>query len=240
MTNDIKNSSNSMTAFSKCISRCSLTTFPRLLAHLFSCIRAPVAIGLLIFTQSSLAVLAAGPVDETAVRSAWALYNQQKYAASADAFEALIKASTPNARLYYYAAVANKSGNRLARAKQLAQYVITYFPGSTEAVSLQKLFLDSAPKNASATDGLPESLKGKSVEELMQTEEGRKALKEALNKQKASATAVSSVSSSAPTLIEKNKTGKESDQAFSAESIAEDGSGGISEFISYPDCSFED
>jgi hypothetical protein len=193
----------------------------------------------IVLTQSHLAVSAAGPVDETALRSAWALYNQQKYAASADAFEILIGKSTPNARLYYYAAVADKSSNRLARAKQLLQYVTTNFPGSPEAASAQKLLLDSAPKNASATDGLPESLKGKSVEELMQTEEGRKALKEALNKQKAATSTSTLVASSAPTLTDKSKHAKESSQAFTSEAIAEDGSHGITEFTYNPNCWFE-
>src|SRR5271156_1802715 len=83
--------------------------------------------------QTGLFAAAAGPVDETALKNAWALYTQQKYVASADAFEALIRTATPNARLYYYAASANKNCNRLARAKQLCQYVITNFPKSAEA-----------------------------------------------------------------------------------------------------------
>ncbi|MGH9550084.1 MAG: hypothetical protein ACRD3W_11945, partial [Terriglobales bacterium] len=54
----------------------------------------------LIVGQSSMSALAAGTADETALRSAWALYTQQKYGASADAFEALIRTSAPSARLY--------------------------------------------------------------------------------------------------------------------------------------------
>src|SRR5688572_12205107 len=82
----------------------------------------------------------AGPVNEAAFRSAWALCTQQKYAASADAFEALIRTATPNARLYYYAAVANRSANRTARAKQLADYVINNFPNTAESAQAQKMF----------------------------------------------------------------------------------------------------
>jgi hypothetical protein len=208
---------------------------------------------LIILTQSGLAVSAAGPADESAVRTAWALYNQQKYAESADAFEAVIKTSTPNARLYYYAALANKSSNRVARAKQLSQYVIANFAGSAEAASAQKLFADSTAKNASASDGLPESLKGKTVEELMQTEEGRKALKEALKQQKGStgtsapaaatatpstASTATSTSSAAP-LMDKSKHGKESVRPFTSEDIAKDGSGGISQFSYHPNSWFE-
>jgi len=197
------------------------------------------AIGILTFTQLHPTALAAGPADEAAVRSAWALYNQQKYAASADAFEALIRTSTPNARLYYYAALANKNSNRTARATQLSQYVISYFPGSAEATSLQKLFSGSTSASADMSDSLPASLKGKSVEELMQTEEGRKALKEALNKQKATTSTAAVVGSSKPLITEKHAATRESNQAFTAEAIAEDGSNGISQFISYPDSCFE-
>src|SRR5262249_9784691 len=149
----------------------------------------------LICAAFPIAAQALSPVNETALQSAWALYTKQQYAASADAFEALLKTSTPSPRLYYYAAMANKSCNRLPRAQQLCQYVITNFPQSIESVYCGKLF-PPAPAAAPST-GLPDSLKGKSLAELMQTEEGRKALHEALQQQKS--TSAAPAASSAPT-----------------------------------------
>ncbi len=194
---------------------------------------------LIILFQTGLSVSAAGPVDETALRSAWALYTQQKYSASADAFESLIRSSTPNARLYYYAATANKGSNRLARAKQLCQYISANFPNSAEAALANKLVPNAAPQTASASDGLPTNLKNKSIEELMQTEEGRNALKEALKQQKSSTTTSSAVASSMPPSIEKSRgSAKEGDRVVTADVIAKDGANGISQFSSYPTASW--
>lgn len=184
------------------------------------------------------AVSAAGPADENAIRNAWALYTQQKYAASADAFEALIRTSAPSARLYYYAAAANKSGNRLARAKQLCQYVVTNFPKSQEATYAQKLFPDAAPTVAAAAganDGLPDSLKGKKLDDLMQTEEGRAALRAALLQQKGVITTTPTSAAVTVGQSASKSTGKSSAdsnaQPFSAETIAQDGAGGITQFM---------
>lgn len=187
------------------------------------------------FFLTCFPVSAAGQVDEAALRSAWALYTQQKYAASADAFEALIRTATPSARLYYYAAAANKSSNRVTRAQQLCQYIINIFPKSAEATYAQKLLADAAPKTV---DGLPASLKGKSLEELMQTEEGRNSLKEALKQQRASATA-SPVASSAPGKTAKSGSKTENDRAFTAEVIAEDGANGVTQITGDPQGWFE-
>ena len=138
------------------------------------------ALALVILSQTVLTATAAD--NSPASVDAWTLYSQQKYSASADAFDELIRSSKPNPRLYYYAALANRSSSRLARARQLCKYIVTNFPSTTEAAYAQKLYPDSAPKAASVSDGLPESLKGKSIQELMKSEEGRKAVEEALAK----------------------------------------------------------
>ena len=197
-----------------------------------------LVIGLILF-QPGGAADAVGPMDETALRSAWALYTQQKYAASADAFESLIRTSTPNARLYYYAAAANKSSNRLERAKQLCQYIVTNFSSSNEASLAQKLFPEIAAKTTSASDGLPEALKGKRLEDLMQTEEGRKTLKEALKQQKSTTSNLSTVASSKSPSIEKSKSLTQSGRPFTAADIAADGESGITQFVGQPNCCFE-
>jgi hypothetical protein len=179
--------------------------------------------------------ISAGPANEAAFRSAWALCTQQKYAASADAFEALIRAATPNARLYYYAAVANRSANRTARAKQLADYVINNFPNTAESAQAQKMFpaaVAAAPAASGVPADLPDNLKNKSLEELMQTEEGRAALKAALKKPAAGA--VSTASSGAGRSAPASKGAR----PFSAADIATDGAGGITEFGSNSDDTF--
>lgn len=183
-----------------------------------------------LFSQTCIAVLAAGPVDETALKGAWGLYTQQKFAASADAFETLIRSATPNPRLYYYAAVANKSSNRLARAKQLGQYVITNFSSSPEAGQFQKLFPELASQSAGGSDDLPQHLKGKKLEELMQTEEGRKALQDALKKQSTTSVATSTTAS---------PKSKDLERVVNADAVAIDGAEGITHFNVYSDDSEE-
>ncbi len=209
---------------------------------------------------------AADAVDESALRSAYALYSQQKYAVSADAFELLIRKSTPNARLYYYAALANKGANRTARAKQLCQYVIANFSSTAEARSARGMFDDGAPAAASASassgssSALPAELNGKTLDELMQTEEGRKKLKEALSRQKTGAGASAALAaSSSPTsssvssasavlppqrvspqrVSAKSQPVKDTQHVFDAASIGEFGADGITQFSYYPPCWFE-
>lgn len=173
-------------------------------------------------------------VDDAALRKAWALYNAKNYAASADAFEALIRVSAPDARLYYYAASANKSSGRIARAKQLYEYVAKNFAGTAEATSAQQA-LNTAQEAATA---LPAGLNGKSVDELMQTEEGRKALKEALAKQHPSTPLVVTVAP-VSTTSSTSKSANGQDYRITPETVAKDGPDGITQFIGYPDCSFE-
>jgi hypothetical protein len=188
------------------------------------------AIVAILFFQTGLAASALNPVDEAALRKAWGLYNQQKYAASADAFEAIIRVSAPNARLYYYAALANRESNRSARAKQMCDYIIANFGGTTEADYAQKLYPGAASKSSSGVD----PLKGQNIQELMKTAEGRKIVQEALARKEAGAKASSNVSP----LMAKSQGGKVGERVFTAGDIAKDGAGGIDQMY-YPNCWFE-
>lgn len=202
----------------------------------------------------------ADAVDEAALRNAYALYCQQKYAISADAFELLLRKSTPNARLYYYAALANKGANRTARAKQLCQYVIANFSSSAEAKSARTMFdastaaaasvVGSTGSQSDSSGALPAELNGKTFGELMQTEEGRQKLKEALSKQKLAGVSASSASSvSSPQILSsasvpqrvspKLQQSKDTQHVFDAASVSESGADGITQFSYYPPCWFE-
>ncbi len=197
---------------------------------------------LLLCSYSALAVSAAGPVSETALRSAWALYTAQKYRESSDAFEALIGSSTPNARLYYYAALANRACNRTARAKQLCQYISTNFPASQEAGMARRVFPDAVPPvvaSEEAADPVPESLKGKSTEEMLKTPEGRQYVQEQLAKKAvAIATAKMNEASKISPMRAKTKGGRPGERVFTAEDIAREGANGIDQMY-YPNCWFE-
>lgn len=184
--------------------------------------------------------IAAGPADEAAIRNAWTLYTQQKYVPSADAFETLIRASTPSSRLYYYAAAANKAAGRLPRAKQLCDYISANFSTSPEAAYVQKLFPADAPKQtAAAPVGLPAHLKDKSVDELMQSEEGRQALLSAVSKTGSSpSTATKTAAPSSRTTYTPSKVSPK-DTVFTADIIAIEGADGITQFVRHPDAGFE-
>lgn len=198
-----------------------------------------VAAVLMLMSNAIVSAPAAGPVNESALRSAWALYNAQKYRESADAFEALIAASTPNPRLYYYAALSLRACNRNARAKQLCQYIATNFPSTQEASFAARLFPDAtssstASSAGSVSDPVPASLKGKSTEEMLKTEEGRKYVAEQIAK-KESGSKHGGVS---PMLAKWRESGKPGARVFSAAEIAKEGANGIDQMY-YPNCWFE-
>ena len=199
-----------------------------------------LALSFLLITQASAAALAAGPANEADIRNAWTLYTQQKYVPSADAFETLIRTSAPSSRLYYYAAAANKAAGRVPRAKQLCKYITANFSSTPEAGYVQKIFPEDAPKAAAsgAPAGLPAHLKGKSVDELMQSEEGRQALLDAVNKPTAASTAVASAATSSKS-SSSSKIERPRDAAFSAEIIGLEGADGITAFVSSPDAGLE-
>jgi hypothetical protein len=94
--------------------------------------------------------------------SAETLYGQHQYAASADAFEQLIKTSPPAARLYYFAALASIGCNRTARAKQLFDYVRTNFSDSQEGLSSKKYLSNLSGEGTNATSAASTNSKGNS------------------------------------------------------------------------------
>lgn len=191
----------------------------------------PTATAALVCALLTQTPLYAADNKTPATPSAYTLYAQQNYAASADAFETLIRSSRPDARLYYYAVLANRACNRGARARQLSQYITANFPGTTEATYAAKLYPDTAARTATTTDSLPDSLKGKNIQELMKTEEGRKAVEEAIAKKEAAAAKVSP-------MLATSKGKKLGERVFTAADIAKDGAGGIDQMY-YPNCWFE-
>jgi hypothetical protein len=80
--------------------------------------------------------------------SALALYTNKQYAASADAFEQVFPTAKREARLYYFAALANTAAHRNARAKQLFDYIIANFPSSAEAGLAMAAITSVAPTSA--------------------------------------------------------------------------------------------
>ncbi len=192
--------------------------------------------------------VAAGPADEAAIRNAYSMYAQQRYVPSADAFEALIRTSAPSARLYYYAAAANKAAGRIPRAKQLCQYITANFASSPEAPHAQKLFAEeaasAAPASGGSQSGLPAHLKGKSIDELMSTEEGRQALKNAMSATGAAngstaATGGTAASGVGKTAVKIATASRPKDLVFTAAQIAADGPDGITPYVRYPDAGLE-
>lgn len=201
-----------------------------------------LAIGLIIILLGDSSALAAGPASEGDIRAAWSLYTQQKYGQSADAFEALIRSTAPASRLYYHAAAANKAAGRVPRAKQLCQYINANFANTPEAAYAAKLFPEDAPRNAGTASGgppgLPAHLRGKSVDELMQTEEGRQALLSAVNKPGGNSAGSSTASASASRSSAASSS-RPRDAVFTAEIIAAEGADGIIPFVRHPNGGFE-
>src|SRR3978361_441825 len=108
-------------------------------------IRLSIALVVLVTLSISQNALAANPAKKTAVpvasfsqtdidiRNAYGLYSQNTFSASAEAFEAIIRTAPPSAKLYYFAALANRASGRNIRAKQLSEYVIARFPATQES-----------------------------------------------------------------------------------------------------------
>lgn len=72
--------------------------------------------------------------------SAWDLYQKNRFNEAADAFESVLKTTSPSARIYYHAALANFRANRRARARQLCTHIVTYSSNSPESAYCLKLF----------------------------------------------------------------------------------------------------
>src|SRR4029077_19951740 len=103
------------------------------------------------------------------------------YAQSADAFETLLRTSQCDARVYYYAALANQAAKRDARAKQLFAYIATNFHGTAEAQNAMKVLADMQLKDTGAaaaapSDELPESVKKQlspEMQAMLKTQSGK-------------------------------------------------------------------
>lgn len=124
----------------------------------------------------------------SAVSAAYGLYSQKKFAASADAYEAIIRTATPTAQLYYYAALANRASGRNNRAKQLCEFVIAHFPGSQESTYSKSMFSATASGAQARDEELPESVKNAlppEMQAMLQTPAGKAAIREAMAKQSA-------------------------------------------------------
>lgn len=187
--------------------------------------------------------------------SPWKLFEQQNYAQAADGFENLIRTQSPNARLYYYAAVANKQSQRTARAKQLFDYIVKYFPNTAEGKYAQQI-LSSAGQpaatsaaTATPTSELPESVKNalpKEMQDLLATEEGKQAVKLSLMQQsetnlanirKAEAHGILNKSNQIP-VVKVPKPAKRTEHPFTEEDVARLGAHGIDQSQN-PNCWFE-
>ncbi|HMY51875.1 MAG TPA: C2 family cysteine protease [Candidatus Obscuribacter sp.] len=119
-----------------------------------------LALSLLIISGTNTAASAQNKAAE-----ALALYKQKQYSAAADAFEKLLKTEKPAARLYYYAALANRDADRKARAVQIFNYIVSNFPTTEEALHSGTMLnnltggakLNSAEKTAAVGEGRPGS-----------------------------------------------------------------------------------
>src|SRR5262249_46305795 len=87
------------------------------------------------FGASSLPGKARSPSG--AAQSAFKLYEQHQHTASADRFDRALK-QWQDARILYYAALANRAASREARARQLFQYLVANHPQTQEAAYAQK------------------------------------------------------------------------------------------------------
>lgn len=193
--------------------------------------------------------------SDAGTQNAINLYNQHSYASAADAFEVELKKATPNARLYYYAAMANKECNRSARAKQLFDYLIKNFPTTGEGRYAQQAIktLPGATASAVGADlGLPQSVLNalpKEMLSMLNTQAGKQAVRVAMQQQAGNVAIVRQAEKQG--ILNKKNTEeaakaalagvvpkKRAERPFTPEDIAKDGAGGIDQ-MRYPNCWFE-
>ncbi|MCW5821373.1 MAG: hypothetical protein KIT34_01140 [Cyanobacteria bacterium TGS_CYA1] len=98
-----------------------------------------LTLALLLLNSSTEPVVAA-----PTAASAWAQYNEKKFAESADSFESVLRTSPPSVSLCYQAALANFAANRRGRARQLCQYIVQNFGTTREAHFAKRLFPELA------------------------------------------------------------------------------------------------
>ncbi|HEY9677506.1 MAG TPA: hypothetical protein V6C76_05830 [Drouetiella sp.] len=218
-------------------------------------------------TQSQLAAQAINPnrpagaataaasasTADNGLKAAYALYQQQRYAESAQSFEVVLRSAPPSAKVYYYAILANRACNRTMRAKQLSDFVVKNFATSQEASYCKQMYpADAAPQDIQ----LPESVKATlspEMQVMLQTAEGKAAIREAYLKDPSAFATVKTaekqglisqktvagakVAMATPGVTPfASRNGKE--RPFTAADIARDGSGGIDQ-SRFPNCWFE-
>jgi len=186
----------------------------------------------------------------TAEQNALNLYKQQEYTAAANAFEGIIRTSSPNASLYYYAALANLQSGKKARADQLFKYIDNNFPGTTEATYAHKALRYKQPslQNNSQESDLPESIKNllpTDMQALLKTESGKQMVQEALKEHAEQIQMIRNAEKQdnleKPTSSPSAKAGANTaylEHPFTAQDIARDGAGGIDQGRN-PNCWFE-
>ncbi len=151
-------------------------------------------VGLFWSSISQISANAANPAKNSApraqtdiaIRAAYGLYSQQKFAASADAFDAIIRIAAPTAQLYYYAALANRGCGRNSRAKQLCDFVVVHFPATQESAYSKSMFSTTASGTQARDEELPDSVKNALTPEMqamLQTPAGKAAIRDAMAKQ---------------------------------------------------------
>ncbi|CAN5597117.1 hypothetical protein BH10CYA1_BH10CYA1_10910 [soil metagenome] len=196
---------------------------------------------------------APSPAD-LAMGAAYRLYSQQKFAASADAFEAIIRTATPTAQLYYYAALANRASGRNNRAKQLCEYVVAHFPTTQESTYSKSMFPTAAAGGQAQDAELPESVKNAlppEMQAMLQTPAGKAAVRDAMAKDPKNVATVrqaekqglipqSTIKETRVALTPKPVFGAKTGatRPFTAADIAKDGAGGIDQ-SRFPNCWFE-
>jgi hypothetical protein len=209
--------------------------------------------------DSNHRLLAASVATDAQLKSAWALYNQHLYAASAQAFESLLAKCAPSARLYYYAALANRDAGNGARSRQLFQHLVAHYPTTAEGKYAQQCVAaaaPAAPAAAAASDdtGLPDLVKDAlppEVRAMLGTEQGKAALKTVLAQQAGNLAIVNQAAAkgilnkqntqaAAKNALKAPPAARKSvgDHPFTPEDIARDGAHGIDQ-SRYPNCWFE-
>ena len=163
---------------------------------------------------------------------AWALYGQKQYGSSAEAFETLLSTAKPEARLYYYAALANREAGKTERAKLLFGYIVANFATSTEAEYSQKCLaaMQAAPAAAGASSSGQSTIKG--TNGLTAASAGSSRLSGLAAT--APIAAGTELPSSSPITTQRKKMAF----VFSAADIARDGAAGIDQ-TNAPNCWFE-
>ena len=200
---------------------------------------------------SVLLGLASAPT--LAADDAFSLYKQQKYAAAASSFEALIRVS-PNSRTCYYAALSNKASGKSMRAQQLFQYIVTNYPNSAEAPYAKQAL--SQYKTASSSSGgseLPASVRNAmppEMQRLLNSAMGQRAVEQVMRDKAREIETIKMAESKG--LMDQNRVNAavqqagagdarahgDKDRPFTPADIARDGSGGIDQ-SRFPNCWFE-